>query len=202
MKSLKIDGGAPARCWLLLHSLISEQQRANDLWQAHAFQLKWKPTCMAKSLPAGLAGKMRVIHTLPPQLERATMEAIYNSLHVNHVWITKFVKLPKDTVGSFIMTFHTDGVADLLGVEEANPSGEAQLDEDPAGTPGSQGGPVVGELPPQWVGRTLNRAGSGAKSSRNGGQHKSASRRGKRKKKEQGQDLAYDRALVFLPALS
>ena len=43
-------------------------------------------------------------------IERATMEAIYNSLHVNHLWITKFVKLPKDTVGSFIMTFH-DAVA-------------------------------------------------------------------------------------------
>ena len=35
---------------------------------------------------------------------------------LNHVWITKFVKLPKDTAGSFIMTLHTDVVADLLGV--------------------------------------------------------------------------------------
>ena len=158
---------------VLLRSLLSEQQKANDLWQAQASQLKWKPTCMAKSLP-GLAGKMRVIHTLPPQLERATMEAIYNSLHVNHVWITKFVKLPKDTVGSFIMTFHTDAVADLLGVEEANPSGEPELEEDLAGIPGSQVEVSQAvELSSQWVGRTLNRAGSGAKSNRDGRQRKS-----------------------------
>ena len=66
----------PVAGLVLLQSLISEQQRVNELWQAYAFQLEWKPSCMAKSLPAGLAGKMRVIHTLPPQLERATMEAI------------------------------------------------------------------------------------------------------------------------------
>ena len=71
---------------VLLHSLLREQQRDSELWQAQAFKLKWKSTSTEKSLPAGLAGKMRVIHTLPPHLERATMEAIYNSLEVSHVW--------------------------------------------------------------------------------------------------------------------
>ena len=33
-----------------------------------------------------------------PHLERATIEAVHKYLDVSHVWITKFVKLPKDTV--------------------------------------------------------------------------------------------------------
>ena len=36
------------------------------------------------------------------------------------------------------MTFHTDAVADLLGVEEANPRGELLQKEDPAGGPINQ----------------------------------------------------------------
>ena len=74
---------------VLLHSLLREQQREGELWQAQAFKLKWKSTSTEKSLPAGLSGKMRVIHTLPPHLERAMMEAIYNSLQVSHMWITR-----------------------------------------------------------------------------------------------------------------
>ena len=108
---------------VLLHSLLREQQGEGELWQAQAFKLEWKPTSKEKSLPARLSGKMRAIHTLPPHLERATMEAVHKSLNVSHVWITKFVKLPKDTVGSFIMTFNIDAVADLLGVEDGTGPG-------------------------------------------------------------------------------
>ena len=46
-----------------------------------------------------------------------------------HVWITKFVKLPKDTMGSFIMTFNTDVVAKQVGMEEANAIGWRQQDQ-------------------------------------------------------------------------
>ena len=149
---------------------------------------------MEKSLPAGLAGKMRVIHTLPPHLERATMEAIHNSLQVSHVWIAKFVKLPKDTVGSFIMTFHTDAVADLLGVEEANPRGEPQQEEDPAGGPINQA-----EVQPSMPSSPSSHLPSGSAGPSSGhdrapsqagteGSTSQTSRRGKRKKKEQMQD--------------
>ena len=46
--------------------------------------------------------------------------------------------MPKDTAGSFIMTFHTDAVADLLGVEESNPVERLQQEGDPEGGPSSQ----------------------------------------------------------------
>ena len=66
------------------------------------------------------------------------MEAVHKSLDVSHVWITNFVKLPKDTVGSFIMTFNTDAVADLLGIEEANAADRLQDEGGPEGVPSSQ----------------------------------------------------------------
>ena len=66
------------------------------------------------------------------------MEAVHKSLDVSHVWITKFVKLPKDSVGSFIMTFSTNAVADLLGVEEANAADRPQNERDPEGVSSSQ----------------------------------------------------------------
>ena len=120
---------------VLLHSLLRKQQGEGELRQAEAFKLEWSEE---KSLPARLSGKIRVIHTLPPHLERTTMEAVHKSLDVSHVWITKFVKLPKDTVGSFIMTFNTDAVADLLGVEEANAADRPQNEGDPEGVSSSQ----------------------------------------------------------------
>ena len=123
---------------VLLRSLLREQQGEGEIWQAQAFKLEWKPTSEEKSLPARLSGKMRVIHTLAPHLERATMEAVHKSLDVSHVWITKFVKLPTDTVGSFIMTFNTDAVADLLGVEEANATDRPQNERGPEGVSSSQ----------------------------------------------------------------
>ena len=123
---------------VLLRSLLREQQGEGELWQAQAFKLEWKPASEEKSLPARLSGKMRVTHTLPLHLERATMEAVHKSLDVSYVWITKFVKLPKDTVGSFIMTFNTDAVADLLGVEEANAADRPQNERGPEGVSSSQ----------------------------------------------------------------
>ena len=106
---------------VLLHSLLREQQGEGELWQAQAFKLEWKPMSEEKSLPARLSGKKRQ-HAASGESNHAA----HNSLDASHVWITKFVKLPKNTVGSFVMTFNTDAVADLLGVEEANTTDRLQ----------------------------------------------------------------------------
>ena len=86
-----------------------------------AFSLERKPTDKEQKLAARLSGKMRIYHSLPPHVERATsIAAVRKAEEVFHLWIARFVKLPKDTVGSFIVTFHTEAATDLFGLKPVN----------------------------------------------------------------------------------
>ena len=97
--------------------------------------------------PSRISGQDANYTHFPPHLERATMEAIHNSLRVSHVWIAKFFKLPKDTVGSFIMTFHTDAVG----------RGPCWRANQPGGGPAVHAKLAV-KLSSQWVGWAFFRA--------------------------------------------